>query len=384
MRKLLAISGAVALLTCAVNAQDLPVEPLPKVETLPESYPDHWIYVHDVNFMSLIDGKVVLLDPMAETRQYKGAVGAGQFASFIAPRTRPEFYVAETFYSRGTRGERTDVLTIYDRANLAPIGEVALPGGKRSLSVTQKASLGLSADEKFLYLFNFTPAASVSIIDLDARLIVNEIQIPGCSLVYPFGMRSFGTLCGNGSMTTFTLDDGGQLASRQSSRAFNPIDEDPLFMKTALLGDRTYFPSFKGRVQAIEYGAAGAVPVKGWAVAGSAAAGGAYRPAGWQVIAASEETGKLYLLMNEGAGEGDHKNGGGEVWVIDPESGAVESRYALKSWGLSIEITGGAKPLLVVSTIKSEIEVYDAANGGFVRMIGGDLAISPFVMHAVR
>ena len=57
-------------------------------------------------------------------------------ASFIAQlyqaKTRPEIYITETFHSRGTRGERTDVLTIYDKANLQPIGEVVIPPKRAS------------------------------------------------------------------------------------------------------------------------------------------------------------------------------------------------------------------------------------------------------------
>ena len=53
----------------------------------------------------------------------------------VAP-AKGEIYTAETFYSRLTRGERTDAITVWDMATLQDKGEILLPGGKRQQSVT--------------------------------------------------------------------------------------------------------------------------------------------------------------------------------------------------------------------------------------------------------
>ena len=135
--------GAAAIAVGAVYpaAAELPVDPIPNVLSLDPDYPDTWIYAHDTNFFSLLDGQVVLLDVAAENRHYKGAIPAGQFASFLESTRRPELYVAETFYSRRTRGERTDTITIHDKATLDVIDEIVLPGGKRGQMVTHKHTL---------------------------------------------------------------------------------------------------------------------------------------------------------------------------------------------------------------------------------------------------
>ncbi|RMF08427.1 MAG: amine dehydrogenase, partial [Alphaproteobacteria bacterium] len=251
------ITALMLMMTCGVAVaadfpEPLPAETVPNVLALPESYPKTWIFAHDANFFSLVDGKVVILDVAAQTRQYKGQIGAGQFATFLQATTRPELYVAETFYSRRIRGERTDAITIYDTASLQFKDEIILPGGKRGQSVTQKNSFRFTDGERLGLIFNFTPAASVTIVDLPARAVLNEIQIPGCSLIYPTGQRGFSTLCGNGKMVSFVLDEAGREAGRYETEAFNDIDGDPLFMKAARIGGVSYFVSFKGRVQPVD------------------------------------------------------------------------------------------------------------------------------------
>ena len=111
---------------------ELSPEPIPNVAVLPSDYPDNWIFAHDVNFASLLTGQVVVLDIAADTKEYKGSLDASQFGTFIQSAKRDELYVGETFYSRGTRGDRTDVVTIYDKATLKRIDEIVLPGGKRA------------------------------------------------------------------------------------------------------------------------------------------------------------------------------------------------------------------------------------------------------------
>ena len=46
-------------------AADLPIETIPSSETLPEKYPDTWVFAHDFNFYSIIDGKITIIDVAA-------------------------------------------------------------------------------------------------------------------------------------------------------------------------------------------------------------------------------------------------------------------------------------------------------------------------------
>ncbi|WP_138381135.1 amine dehydrogenase large subunit [Luteithermobacter gelatinilyticus] len=381
-KTLLGLMGA-ALLWPQAGWTELEIEPTPNVMTLPAQYPSSWLFAHDANFFSLVDGKVVLLDVAADSRQYKGSLGASQFASFLQSRNGRELYVAETFYSRGTRGERTDVVTIYDRENLAPVDEILLPGNQRGHVVTQKATLQQTRDGRFLMVFNFTPAASVTVIDIKNRKIINDIAIPGCSLMYPTGESGFSTLCGNGTMMSFVLDRDGKIADQATTETFNDISNNPLFMKMAEVDGVAYFPTFKGDVVPVDLRGTAARLLKRWSLVPEEERGGHWRPAGWQVVTADDQ-GRLYVLMQEGGREGSHKDGGGEVWVYDVQKKTRLSRHVLKNWGISIEATRGDEPYLAVTNADMSLDVYRAESGEFIRNIGGRFAEMPIVLHAAE
>ena len=104
----------------------------------------------------------------------------------------------EVYFSRGTRGTRTDVVTFYDPRKLGPSPRSA---SRRSAEATCRCSRkpALTDDDRFLVVYNFTPAQSVTIVDVKNKASVGEIDIGGCALVYPIGPRSFFSLCGDGT-----------------------------------------------------------------------------------------------------------------------------------------------------------------------------------------
>ncbi|MFX8934007.1 amine dehydrogenase large subunit, partial [Acinetobacter baumannii] len=73
-------------------------------------------------------------------------------------------YSPETYFSRGTRGERTDVVTLYDPAHLSVIGEISVPP-KRSSNMPMLSNAQLTDDGRFLMIYNFTPAQSITVVD---------------------------------------------------------------------------------------------------------------------------------------------------------------------------------------------------------------------------
>jgi methylamine dehydrogenase heavy chain len=325
---------------------------------------------------------VVLVDVALESHNYKGALDAAQFASFTESSTRGELYVAETHYSRGTRGERTDVLSIYDRKTLSQTGEILLPGGKRGQVVTNRYTLQLVDNDRFLFLFNFTPAASVLMIDMDSGKIVSETQIPGCSLIYPTGKRGFSSLCSNGSMFSAQFDEAGKLSKREKVASFFDVDEDPLFDKPVFINQTAYFPTYKGAMQAIDLSADSPRLVKSWSLLSESDKEQNWRPGGWQIGTVNDD-GLLYILMHRDGNNGSHKGGGSEVWVFDPATQKRLHRFELKNWGVSIEVTRGKSPYLVVTNGEMQLDVYNSSNGKWLKMIGGTAAM-PFVLHALR
>ena len=360
---------------------ELSPEPIPNVAVLPSDYPDNWIFAHDVNFASLLTGQVVVLDIAADTKEYKGSLDASQFGTFIQSAKRDELYVGETFYSRGTRGDRTDVVTIYDKATLKRIDEIVLPGGKRAQIVINKFAMQLIDEDRYLLVLNFTPAISVTVIDIEKREVLSEIPIGGCNMIYPSGKRGFSSLCGDGTLMSVSLDKQGNIVDRTRSDVFFNPDEDPIFDKPVYLDGTAFFPSFAGKMQPIEMSKTPTI-LPTWSLIDSQAAIENWRPSGWQIISGND--GLLYVLMQKNGFPGSHKSGGEEVWVFDPSQKKRIRRILLNSPGFSIEVTPGKSPLLAVTGTDMSIWIYDT-KGKLQRNISvGAPSAMPIMLNAKR
>ena len=187
--------------------------------------------------------------------------------------------------------------------------------------------------------------------------LLGAIDIPGCSLVYPSGARGFSTLCSSGTLLTIRLDGNGAVASRSESKAFNPLDTDPLFTSSAALGGVRYFPSLQGRIQPIDMKGDDVKVLPDWPLIPAADAAGHWRPSGWQLIA-SDDAKLLYVVMQADAHEGTHKDPGSEVWVYNPSTKTRVKRLRLVRPGSSIALTHTAEPLLLVQA-GERLDVYD-------------------------
>ena len=372
---------AIFVMSLSLNAYaaDLPIETIPSSETLPEKYPDTWVFAHDFNFNSLLDGKVLIVDVAAETRNFKGIVGASSFASFQHSKSRPELYSAQSFFSRGTYGERTDTVVIFDKASLNPIDEIVIPS-KRQQVVTQKNSFQLSDDERMGLLMNFTPAASVVILDLVNRKILGEVAIPGCNFVFPTGERGFSTLCSDGTLASYALSAEGSVTSSSRSEPFIDIDKDPIFVKNAIVGGVTYFPSFLSRIQPVDFRSDKPQVLDDWNMVPANLRKENWRPSGWHVIDGNDE--ELFVLMQADGKDGSHKDGGNEVWVFEPESGILNRRINLGTPGVSIAVTRSKPSYLVVTNANMFLDVYATDSGSFLRTITTGDSATPMVVHA--
>jgi len=372
------ISLILALVATSAFGQIQP-EPTGVIQTLPDSYPPHWVLLQDGAFFHMRDGKVIVVDADSDepATRIKGMFNASFIGQFYQARTRPEMYVVETFYSRGTRGERTDVLTIVDKANLAPIGEVVIPP-KRASMMPLNYHLQAVDDEKLALAFNFTPATSVTVVDLVNRQFLNEIPIPGCSLVYPMAGRAFASLCTDGSMLGVKIADDGSMASSARTEVFFDANNDPLIEKAAMIDGVAYFPTFLGRVVPVDLNGDEPAVGEAWSLIGDEEGG--WRPGGLAVTA-TDARGRMYVLMHGQGYEGSHKDPGAEVWVFDVRQKRRVNRIELALPAISIGLTRGDEPLLVATNINLEVDVYDANSGQHQRTLSGTGAQTPFLLH---
>jgi methylamine dehydrogenase heavy chain len=308
----------IALAASAARA-DIAAEETGRSERLPTIWGPRWFWASD-----LLLRRSALFD--AESGQMLGVVDAGQDLSPVAPLRsieRPELYVASTYYSRRSHGERSDALVIYDTRTLGPIGEVALPAKKAS-NAHGIGIVTLLDDGRFALVFNQTPANSVSVVDVVERRFAGEIETGGCALVYPAGPRRFGMLCVDGSALTITLDERGAEASRTASQKFFDAAKDPVTEKGVRLGvngGRWLFASFGGLAHVVDFAARGGpVAEEPWSLFSDEERADGWRIGGHQHLAFQAREERLYSLVHRGETD-THKEAGTELWVYGLQVG---------------------------------------------------------------
>ena len=328
----------------------------------------HWVWIDDVAFGNISDGRSILVD--ADTAQVLGLLSTGAlFLELELPRDYQQIYSAETYYSRGTRGERTDVISIYDPRTLAFVEEIEIPA-KRHTGLPMPHYTALTDDQRFMVVYNFTPAQSVSVVDMQAKRLAGEIATPGCALVYPSGPRRFSMLCADGGILTVNISDDGSEAGRIRGDAFFDPRQDPIGEKGVRLGDRWLFVSFAGYVHEVDV--SGAQPKFGepWSILTDAERKAEWRAGGANYIALHAGSGQLYLVMHKGP-VASRKDPGEEVWVFDVSKHERVRRLRLEGPAITIAVTPDAAPLLLASVGEGPVEVYDATSGKHLRSIEG-------------
>jgi methylamine dehydrogenase heavy chain len=388
---------AAALMLCAGAARaDVAVEAVGETVSLTQ-LKDTWFWANDPLLK-----KVSLTDYEAD--RTVGTVDGGWMITtpLFPHRGNAEFYVPETHYSRGSRGERIDVLTFYDTRTLAPTGEAILPG-KRAHNTLPAGNAAISDDDRFIAIFNMVPAQSLSIVDVQQRKFVTEIDTPGCALVYGAGPRRFMMMCGNGALMFVWLNDDGTLREIQrNERQFDP-QRDPVREYGVRVRDTWYFVSFAGEVYSVDVSQPSPAFANPWPLPTAGDRADRWHVGGRESIAIHAASRRLYALVHQGETD-THKQGGTHVWIHDLDSHRRLATVKLKSPGFSftgepvtfgkrwdwlydwlttlamrdpqarpdlIAVTQGASPALLVSgEFTGMVGVYDALTMEFRRRVG--------------
>jgi methylamine dehydrogenase heavy chain len=411
-----ALLRALVLALLAGAAGPVAAQPEPevtgKVLTLPERPGRHWFWLSDIllHRTALFDG---------DTGELLGTItsGAPGVGFVIAPLFSPdhrEIYLAETYYSRGVRGVRTDLVTVYDARTLEPLAEIGIPA-KRAEYFPGNAANALSDDGRFLAVFNLTPITSLSIVDVQERRFTAEIPTPGCSLVYAAGNRRFLMLCGGGAALTVVLDEQGRATAVERTEQFFDPQKDPVTEKAVRHGNEWLFVSYEGVVHPVDVAEARVRFGETWSLVDDGDRQASWRIGGPQHLAVHAASGRLYALMHQG-GPDTHKEAGTEVWVFDlatrrrtarftmrnPVASFVRQQLAREGWPRSarfagwllasampspgverILVTQDDRPMLVASaSLPPTITLHDATTGAVVREISepglaGSLLFTP-------
>jgi methylamine dehydrogenase heavy chain len=364
------------LMPSGVALAQLQPEPLVR-QDLPGTAGAHWVWVNDVVFHHMVDGKAFLID--GDSGNMLGMLSTGfGFGSVLIPGDRSVIISPETHFSRGTRGTRTDVVMLYDARTLDPIDEIEIPA-KRSSNIPMRATAALTDDDRFLLIYNFTPAQSVTVVDLPARKFVGEIDTPGCALVYPTGPRSFFSLCGDGTALAVRLDDAGGVSARERTSRLFDAEQDPVTEKAVRDGNTWLFASFAGDIVAVETVEGRTQTAARWSLTTADEREQGWKPGGLQHLALHATDRRLYSLMHQG-GPDTHKEPGSEIWVYDVASRERRQRIALEEPLTSIAVTGDERPLLFGTFIVApQLRVFDGRTGAALRSIG-EVGFTPTVL----
>lgn len=330
IRRSAAVASALAITMSVASPVEVPAELAPEkvgnVFELPAKPAPHWFWASDIllHRTTLFDaGDGRMLGTISS-----GAAGSGFVIFPLFPPARDEIYIAETYWSRGIRGERTDVVTVYDARTLKPKAEIPIPA-KRGEYFPGNASNALSDDGRFMAVFNITPATSLSIVDVKERRFAGEVETPGCSLVFAAGPRRFFSLCGDGSALVVSLDDRGVAKAERTEPWFDAV-KDPVTEKAVRRDDQWIFVSYDGVIHTVDVGGPALKFGATWPLLGDADRKDEWRIGGLQHLAVHEASGRLYALMHQGPRD-THKDPGTEVWVYDLEERRRLARFEMPS-----------------------------------------------------
>ncbi|GGJ99573.1 hypothetical protein GCM10007426_30860 [Alloalcanivorax dieselolei] len=280
---------------------------------------------------------------------YKGSVSVGLTSQILLGRDQKTLYTLSDYMKRLTRGPVESVIEEYDIATLSLKREIVIPN-KAVKAIGMAQLLEQSADGRYLYVQNATPATSVTVVDLQAGEAVLEVPTPGCYGVFPAPRDNrFSTLCGAGDLKTYSVN--GDQYDTTSISLFSP-EQDPLYVQAQRTADgRLVFLSFNGTLYLVDDGDAtakllGTVPL-------TKGVNGDWAPGGYVVMAYSPATNMMFVLMHPDAYEGSHKDPSEEIWSVDMKSAKVIGRSHAEGL-IALAVSQGQEPVLFGTTDEDE------------------------------
>ena len=338
------LSLLAGLLPAIAVAQITPEEI--SVETMPQPGPN-W-------FISKTGNGAYIFD--AESGEMQGLLSLSRRSPAVtAYEPRQEFYAAESYLARGVRGERTDLVAIYDYENLSPQAEIIIPNHMARLQV--RRHLGLMNNGRHLAVLNMNPGHSVSIVDVEDRVFIYELSTPGCAVIMPVAQSDFLQVCGDCTLQLIQLDLSGFEENRVRSEIFFNVIDDAVFDRAA--------PSAEGWVLITHAGVVFEVSTDddeiniedGWSVVAEGEEN--WRPGGEEFISVHKDYGLLYVGMHEGEVDTHHVEAT-EVWVFDLATKKRIHRLELEGVAQSLLVTQEREPKLILNGSEGGIDVFDA------------------------
>ena len=168
--------GLAALLCLAGGSPAAPPLPIEQSDTavLPPLNPHRYFL-----FNAFGSGLTTIIDGDDAQLKTIGTVPGAWNAMLSLSRTGDKIYLSETYWSHGNRGERADMLSIYDGTSLKLEREIPLPG--RLIVNPKVQQMAISDDGQLGYVYDMMPASAVHVVDLAQGKLLTSVDIPGCA-----------------------------------------------------------------------------------------------------------------------------------------------------------------------------------------------------------
>lgn len=358
-----AAMGALALLgsASAVRAAD-PLQPDPELEavTLPAPKPS-WVFV-ERGFV--LPGNAIY---DTDTGKMLGLVESSHLSDLALDPGGKAVYISESLWSKGSRGTRQDMITVYDATTLKLKSEITMPG--RILIGGRKYNFVIADAGKTAYVYNLDPASSVNVVDLAKGKFVKKIELAGCASLLPVTGVGFSALCSDGSLAT--VKTAGAKTDITRSAPFFSATNDPIFDNFGYdqAKQSAVFLTYTGQVYTAKLGATPTIsePFSIQTAAGVSPADTKpldvhWYPGARQGLALHFATGHAFVLMHTGE-YWTHKESGTEIWELDVAAKKVVKRIPLEDPASHIAVTQEAEPKLVLGTEGGNLLILDAKTG---------------------
>ncbi|WP_295525880.1 amine dehydrogenase large subunit [Novosphingobium sp. Chol11] len=357
--------SAMALVIASAPGAASAAPPLePDVEAPPATIPapkPSWVYVNrgfGTPGFSIWD---------TATGKMLGLIEGSWLADMEIDPAGKAYYVAETFWSKGFRGTRQDMVTVYDGASLKLQTEIAMPG--RILVGSRLKNFVVSDDGSTGYVYNLSPASSVNVVDLAKRKFVRNIELPGCASLISNPGVGFSALCSDGSMATVSTAGAKPVITR--SAPFFAATDDPIFDNFVVdkAKKEAVFLTYTGLIYTASLGANPKIAEPFSIQEAAGVRKGDTKPLdiNWypgarQQLAVHAATGHAFVLMHMGE-YWTHKAECNEIWEVDLAAKKVVRRMVLERSFANIAITQEAAPKIIVSGEDGALVILDAKTG---------------------
>lgn len=303
----------------------------------------------------------------AGTGKMVGMVSTSRDSDMAIDPSGKFYYVAETMWSKGNRGTRQDMVSVYDSKTLKLVTEIPTPG--RLIVGGFSTNFVLTDDGKTAYDYNFDPASSVNIIDMTRRKFVRAVELPGCAGIIPNPGIGFSSLCADGTIATVAIKGATQDITR--TEPFFDAAADPIYSNT--LYDRkkkqVVMVSYTGLVRTATIGAKVQVsaPFSIQEAGGMKAADVkpldiAWYPGGMHPAALHRPSGTLWVLMHKGE-YWTQKEGAEEIWGVDLAAKKVVKRIPVEGKPRNIQITQDDAAVIMVNGDGNNATIIDSRTG---------------------